>query len=113
MFFQLADARRHIGLNAIEFVGCTDDPALVNDGSKDLQRFQVDRSHPENHTAELFICANRSAAPSSAACEQISTSAHAAPRFRSRPPASDLGRVLPAIALAETGKESNPMSCIP
>ena len=30
MFFQLADARRHIGLNAIELVGGTDDPALVD-----------------------------------------------------------------------------------
>src|ERR1700726_4562725 len=30
MFFQLADARRHIGLNAIEFFGCTDWPAPLN-----------------------------------------------------------------------------------
>jgi hypothetical protein len=58
MFFQLADARRHIGLNAIEFVGCTDDPALVNDGSKDLQGFQVYCSHRENDMAKLFICAS-------------------------------------------------------
>jgi hypothetical protein len=62
MFFQLADARRHIGLNAIELVGCTDDPALVNDGSEDLQGLQVDRSHTENDISELFICASRSAA---------------------------------------------------
>jgi hypothetical protein len=37
VFFQLADARRHIGLNAIELVGGTADPALVNDRSEDLQ----------------------------------------------------------------------------
>jgi len=43
-------------MNAIEFVGCTDDPALVNDGSKDLQGLQVDHSHIENDIAELFIC---------------------------------------------------------
>jgi hypothetical protein len=61
MFFQLADARRHIGLNAIELVGCTDDPALVNDGSEDLQGLEVDRSHDENDSTELFICSSRSA----------------------------------------------------
>jgi len=64
MLFQLADARRHIELNA---VGCTDDPALVNDGSEDLQGLQVDRSHDENDISELFICASRSAGPYSAA----------------------------------------------
>jgi hypothetical protein len=67
MFFQLADARRHIGLNAIELGGCTDDPALVNDGSKDLQGFQIDRSHKKNDIAELFICASWSAGRYSAA----------------------------------------------
>jgi hypothetical protein len=36
MFFQLADARRHIGLNAIEFVGRTNDPAFLNDGSENF-----------------------------------------------------------------------------
>jgi hypothetical protein len=51
MLFQLADALRYIGLNAIELVGCTDDPALVNDGSEDLQGLQVDRSHGENDIA--------------------------------------------------------------
>ena len=67
MFFQLADARRHIGLKAIELVGCTDDPALVNDGSEDLQRLQNDCSHNENDTVELFICAKLIAGPYSAA----------------------------------------------
>ena len=84
MFFQLADARRHIGLDAIEFFGRTDDPALINDGSKDLQGLQIDHSHAENHLAELFNCSSWSAAPSSAACDQISTPMHTAPRFRSR-----------------------------
>ena len=58
MLLQLADARRHIGLDAIELVGCTDDAALVHDGSEDLQGLQVDRSHRENDIAELFICAS-------------------------------------------------------
>jgi hypothetical protein len=54
-----ADARRQIGLNAVELVGCTDDPGLVNDGSSDLQGFQVNRSHNENDISEFFICAKR------------------------------------------------------
>jgi hypothetical protein len=58
MFFQLANALRHIGLNAIELIGRTDDPALFNDGSEDFQGLQVDRSHGENDSAALFICAS-------------------------------------------------------
>ena len=37
MCLQLADACRHIGLNAVELIGCTDDPALIYDGPEDLQ----------------------------------------------------------------------------
>ena len=63
MFLQLADARRHIGLNAREFVGGADDPALVDHGAEDFQGFQVDHSHGENDRSELFICASGSADP--------------------------------------------------
>ena len=58
VFLQLADARRHIGLNAIELPGCVDDATLVNDSSEDLQGCEVDHSHIENNNPELFICAS-------------------------------------------------------
>ena len=52
MLLQLADARRHVGLHAIELGGRADDAAFVHDGAENLQGLEINCSHIENDNAE-------------------------------------------------------------
>jgi hypothetical protein len=51
MIFELADSRRHIGLDTIELDGGPDDAALIHDGPEYPKRLQIYRSHAENNIA--------------------------------------------------------------
>src|SRR5215831_17049530 len=83
MLLQLADARCHVRLDAIELVGGADHAALVHDGSEDPQGLEINHSHWKNDSSELFICPRRCGDPYFAACNRTSTSTRTCLRARS------------------------------